>query len=255
MFEPLSVNLEHGERWWYAHVSELPGCVTRADTRNEALERLPGEIERHLRFLEDHGEHQGFSSLNFSVVEEAADIPELGEAGGAVALFASDLKPVEPLEFEAFQNLMRWNREELAKIVVPMDEQELAANPIPGRWSIDRTLRHIGNAKRGYVSRLGTVAERICTDLERRLSLGRRRFQPLERLRIVRESAVGALEAVFQNQPVGTLRRRAYTRHPEEPWTFRKVLRRFVEHEREHIGTIKKVVEALEWKGSSATLT
>ena len=40
-------------------------------------------------------------------------------------------------------------------------------------------------------------------------------------------------------------KRSAYTKHPEEEWTFRKVLRRFVEHEREHIGTIKKVIEAL----------
>lgn len=248
MSEPLSVNLEHGARWWYAHVSELPGCFTRADTRNEALERLPGEIERHVRFLEDHGEHPGFSSLNFSVVEEAADIPELGEAGGAVSLFVSNLKPVEPSEFTGFLNLMRWNREELAKIVEPLNEKEFVANPVPEKWSIEHTLWHIVNAEWWYVSRLGTDAERIHADFERRLRKGRRRIQPLERLRIVRESAVVALEAVFQNQPVGTLRRRAYTRHPEELWTFRKVLRRFVEHEREHIGTIKKVVVALEMR-------
>ena len=242
----LSVNLEHGERWWYAHVSELHGCFTRAETRREALVQLPGEINRHIKFLEDHGVRPSFSSLNFSVVEEAADIPELGEAGGAVALFASDLKPVENSEFTVFLSLMRWNREELLGIVEHLSVRELIAYAIPGKWSIDQTLRHMGNAERWYVSRLGINAELIYAGFERRLRKGRRKIQSLELLKLVRESATNALEAVFQSQPVGAFRRRAYTRHPDESWTLRKVLRRFVEHEREHISTIRKVIIALE---------
>jgi len=30
------------------------------------------------------------------------------------------------------------------------------------------------------------------------------------------------------------------TKHPEEPWSARKVIRRYVEHEREHIENIKQ---------------
>lgn len=245
MSSPLSVNLEHGEQWWYAHVAELPGCFTRADTRDGALAALPETIRLHLSFLEDHGNRPELRSQGFSVVEEVEGIPELGESGGAVALFESDLRPVEPSELRGFLDLMRWNREELVEAVEPLTEEERAAEPIPGKRSIDRTLRHIANAEEWYVSRLGAKAEMMYIDFSGNLKKGRRKFQPLERLTIVRKGASSTLEAVFPDQTKGTFRRRAYTSHPEELWTFRKVLRRFVEHEREHIATMRKLLDAL----------
>jgi predicted RNase H-like HicB family nuclease/uncharacterized damage-inducible protein DinB len=245
MSDPLSVNLEHGERWWYAHVAELPGCFTRAETRGEALAALPEAIRLHLAFLEGHGRHES-PSQGFSVVEEVDGVLELGESGGAVALFASDLKPVEPSELRGFLDLMRWNREALVGVVEPLTEEGRRAEPIPGKRSVDRTLRHIADAEEWYVSRLGTRAQRTYEDRRKCLQRDRRGLEPLERLALVREGAIHMLEAVFPDRRAGTFRRAAYTGHPEELWTFRKVLRRFVEHEREHIDTIRKAMDALE---------
>ena len=244
-----SVNLEHGERWWYAHVVELPGCFTRGEIREEVLNALPDAVAGHIAFLEARGHPVDATTLDFSVVEEILGIPELGEAGGAVALFASDEEPVGEGEFSYFLDLMRWNREELLGIVEPLSENERNARPLPDKWTIEETLRHVANAEEWYVSRLGAEIQEEFEGFVRGMNPEERWSSILERLEATRGGCVHALEYAFERGTEGIFTRKAYTQHPEEQWTFRKVLRRFVEHEREHIGTIKRVVEALAREG------
>lgn len=71
---------------------------------------------------------------------------------------------------------------------------------------------------------------------------GASRLSVVERLRLTRGAMISALEAALRNGHQGPFTRRAYTCYPEEQWTLRKVLRRFLEHEREHLGTIKIVL-------------
>jgi predicted RNase H-like HicB family nuclease/uncharacterized damage-inducible protein DinB len=243
--KPFSVNLEHGERWWYAHVAELPGCFTRGETREEVLEALPDAIAHHVTFLEVRSHPVSQKTREFRVVEEAHGIPELGEAGGAVALFASDEEPVGEREFKLFLDLMRWNREELLGIVEPLSENERNARPLSDKWTIEETLRHVANAEEWYVSRLGAEIQEECEGFVRGINPEERWGSILERLEATRQGGVHALEYAFGRGVEGVFTRAAYTQHSEERWTFRKVLRRFVEHEREHIGTIERVVGAL----------
>jgi predicted RNase H-like HicB family nuclease/uncharacterized damage-inducible protein DinB len=242
---PWSVNIEHGERWWYAHVAELPGCFARGETREEVLGALPEKITRHIAFLEARGHSTGARAVEFRVVEEIQGIPELGEAGGAVALFATDQEPVGREDLQYFLKLMRWNREELLGNVEPLSERDKEARPFPDKWTINETLKHITNAEEWYVSRLGAKSQKEYKSFIRGLHPNGQRLSTLERLGTVRRGAVHALECAFASGVQGVFTRAAYTRHPEERWTFRKVIRRFVEHEREHIGTINRVVDAL----------
>jgi predicted RNase H-like HicB family nuclease/uncharacterized damage-inducible protein DinB len=247
--KPWSVNLEHGERWWYAHVEELPGCFTRGETREEVLGALPDAVAGHVAFLEARGHPVDKTTLDFRVVEEILGIPELGEAGGAVALFTSDEEPVGEGEFSRFLNLMRWNRGELLGIVESLSENERNARPLSDKWTIEETLRHVANAEEWYVSRLGAEIQEECEGFVRGINPDESWGSILERLEATRRGCVHALEYAFGRGVEGVFTRAAYTQHPEERWTFRKVLRRFVEHEREHIGTIKRVVEALAREG------
>jgi uncharacterized damage-inducible protein DinB/predicted RNase H-like HicB family nuclease len=239
------VNLEHGERWWYAHVVELPGCFTREDDREEALIALPGAISRHLEYLRSKGVKRGWAASGLRVVEEVDGIPELGEAGGAVALFGSDRAPVSGAEFRPFLELMRWNREELMSIVESLSENARTARPLPGKWAINETLRHIANAEEWYISRLGLKAQREYEAFIETMKPDKKRQPILDRLYTTRQGVYHVLDVSFEGGVPRVFKRSAYTKHPEEEWTFRKVLRRFVEHEREHIGTIKKVIDAL----------
>jgi len=238
------VNLEQGDQWWYAHVAELPGCFTRGSTREAVLASLGKAITDHLAFLRAHGHRLEGGSSPFAVVEEVEGIPELGESGGAVALFASDMTSVNAQEFDVFLSLMQWNRGELLALVEPIPEDARNARTLQGKRTLNETLRHIMNAEEWYISRLGLGVQKEYEGHARRLRLGRRQTIP-DRLATTRQNAVQTLKEVFARGKLGIFTRVAHTRHPEEKWTFRKVLRRFVEHEREHIGTIRELLPAL----------
>lgn len=242
--KPWSVNLEHGERWWYAHVAELPGCFTRGETREEVLHALPQEIDRHLSFLREKGRPSP-ETTKFLVSQEIHGITELGEAGGAVALFDTDERPVSKKDLDVFLESMQWNREELLRVVRPLPEKARDARPIHDKWTINETLNHVANAEEWYISRLGEDIQEECEGYIERLDSSLQGNDVLRRLAVTRQGAVHALRAAFSRGVRGTFTRAKYTSHPEEQWTFRKVLRRFVEHEREHIDTIRRVVEAL----------
>lgn len=239
------MNLEHGGHWWYAHVAELPGCFTRAASREAALNTLETTIARHLTFLRTHGLGFKGAPSDFTVGEELHDIPELGESGGAVALFASDRQAVSGRDLDMFLRLMRWNREELLGLVQPLQKHARDARPLSDKRTLNETLRHIMYAEEWYLSRLGPAIQKQYEERLRSLRQTRRIRSVLDQAVNVRRSAVQTLKAVQGQELPEVFRRRAYTRHPEEEWTFRKVLRRFVEHEREHIGTILQLLPLL----------
>lgn len=245
MTRPWSVNLEHGDQWWYAHVAELPGCFTRAATRGAALAALNEAIANHLAFLRTHGLNLKDAPTACTLGEEIHDIPELGESGGAVALFASDRRTVSGVDFDMLLRLMQWNREELLALVEPIEEPARNARPLSGKRTINETLRHIMYAEEWYISRLGPAIQEQYEGHLRSLRQAQGKGGVKDQLVRIRQSAVQTLKVVQQRGMPEVFRRRAYTKHPEEEWTFRKVLRRFVEHEREHIGTIKQLVPLL----------
>jgi hypothetical protein len=52
------------------------------------------------------------------------------------------------------------------------------------------------------------------------------------------------LRALTEEQRAAIVYPTAWAYHPEEPWTARKALRRFVEHEREHTWQVREILEA-----------
>jgi len=240
-----SVNLEMGDYWWYAHIVELPGCFTRGESREAVLKSLPVAIKQYSKFLERHGHQLEISSLEFDVVEEIHGISELGEAGGAVALFASDKIPITKKELDFFLNLMQWNRQDLLALVQFLPEKIQNARPFPKKWTIDETLHHIANAEEWYISRLGATLQNEYETLIKTPSSGLQKEIIFDHLATIRNGAIQILRKVFSQKRGGSFTRAAYTTHPREVWTFRKVLRRFVEHEREHIGTIEGIITAI----------
>ncbi|MFW9985063.1 MAG: DinB family protein [Candidatus Odinarchaeota archaeon] len=237
-----SVNLEHGERWWYAHVIELPGCFTRGQTRGIVLNKLLQAITQHLAFLQRKGQKLSVKTQEFQVVEETNEIPELGEAGGAVALFTSDLAPLSQVEFNQFLHLMEWNREDLVALVQPVTDATRDVRLIPTKWTINETLRHIANAEEWYISRLGPAIQSEYESLLNQTQHYREEKSILAHLAAVRHCAFHVLKKAFSQGVSRTFTRSTYTRHPHERWTLRKVLRRFVEHEGEHIHVIEQLI-------------
>jgi len=221
-------------------VVELSGCFSRGASRDEALSLLDEAVEGRLAWLMTRGLNYPHLS-GFKVIEEQHDVPELGESGGAVALFKSDEAPVDEAYLGEALRLMQFSREEVLSAVEHLSEEELDACPIPRMRTVRRDITHIVDAEEWYISRLGPKYQSAYEDNLRTMTEARR-LSAVERLRLTRDAMIPALESALRDARQGPFTRIAYTRYPDEQWTLRKVLRRFIEHEREHLGTIKIVL-------------
>ena len=100
-------------------------------------------------------------------------------------------------------------------------------------------MSHIANVEEWYISRLGEDAE---LDYQTNTSLKIQvldKFPILERLSIVRKASILTLQKYIIVKGNTKFIRKKYTDFPQEEWTAHKVLRRFLEHEREHFGSLK----------------
>lgn len=220
-----------------AHVPDLPGCIVRAPTREAALQELPTAIRRYQAWLRRHGEPA-------PPEEEAVEVEVAGESAGfgpfvsrdATALFPPDQPPIAPQEMERYFRLMEHSRADLLALVGELPDETLDLRASPQSRSIREILRHIGNAEAWYVSRL-LPPERLPPEWE-----GDERLPIFEFLEMERRTSVECLRRLSEEERSGLFHPAWWTEHPEEPWTARKVLRRFLEHEAEHRDEIREVL-------------
>ncbi len=204
-----------------AHVAQLPGCTSSGATQEVALARLPEAIQAYNAWLRAHGEPaaEPDEPIGIEVGGTVRDSdPHLGDTSG---LLPTDQQPVTPAEVAQFLRLMAYSRRDLLDQVTGMSRELLCWQPSDGSdgtdsWCIDDILEHVARAERVYASRLsGNV------------------FEILEE---ARQAAVDRMARLTEQELSQT------TEHQGEYWTARKVFRRFLEHEREHVQQIARVV-------------
>ncbi len=224
-----------------AHVLDLVGCTVRAPSREEALRRLPEAVRDYCNWLRRHGEPVPPQS-DSPTLEVAGESVGFGpfNPGDAAALFPPDSQPLTRGELETYLRLMAHSRADLLELVRGLDDETLDWQPDAETFSIRRTLRHIGNAEQWYVSRL-YAPEALPPEWERDEAM-----PVLDFLEMERRTAVALLRSLTEEQMSGVYHPSHWTKHPTEPWTARKVLRRFLEHEREHTSQIRETLNACE---------
>jgi hypothetical protein len=99
-------------------------------------------------------------------------------------------------------------------------------------------LRHIGNAEEWYVSRI-VPADTLSPEWEHDEELPLFEFLAMER-----RTAVERLRRLTDAERSEVFYPQGWTDHPDEPWTGRKVFRRFLEHELEHTGQVREILTA-----------
>lgn len=67
-----AVVIEKGQDSYGAHVSDLPGCVAAAETREEVLRLIQEAIELHIEGLREDGQPVPAASSSVELVEVAA---------------------------------------------------------------------------------------------------------------------------------------------------------------------------------------
>ncbi len=194
-----------------AHVPDLPGASARGKTIEEAKEKIRDAIKEYVRLLRDVGEQVPRFSEGIEL--------EFQEADGAT--FLTDYDGLRPNEMETLFRWMAVSRQELMDLVKDLPEEAMAWKANEESSSIREILCHLAEADLWYTDRLTRWPE-----------------APLFRLAAARGVALERLRDMSEEK------RASVTTFDGEDWTPRKVVRRMLEHEREHIHEIRELLAA-----------
>ncbi len=200
-----------------AHIPQLPGCIVRASTPELAEANIESAIRQYILWLAVHSKSPAppCPAIHVNIAERCQGDAASG-TGSRVALLNADCMPLNKSELKEYLRRMRFSRADLLELAaIPQDA--LAARSDKRQRSLHEILQHIAEAEHWYLTRLMPVP---------RL---KPYSTPFERLERVREIAYARL--VQQDSYLGG----KIVTPAGEAWTLRKVLRRFLEHEREHI--------------------
>lgn len=220
-----------------AHVPAFPGCVVRESSREAALLALPNAVESYLGWLQRHGEQVDHVSrpISFRVAGLNADTGPF-DPGDQAALFPWETGALTLEEMARTSQLAAYNRADLLALVRPLSRSVRKWKPGPDEMSIDQVLRHIGNSEQWYVSRLvppDTLPAQWSDD---------EALPTLTFLKMTRETVERRLRQLSDEELGQVFTPTHFTEKEGEPWTARKVMRRWLEHEREHTAHIAHIV-------------
>ncbi len=193
-----------------AHVPALPGATARGETVEEAREKIHQAIKDYLALLHNVGEAvprgDGELHLEFEEVNTTT--------------FLTDYDTLRPNEIEMLFRWMAISRQELMDLVKQIPPDALDWQPDAETPSVRDIICHVAEADLWYTDRLTQWPE-----------------APLFRLAATRGVALERLRSLNEKD------RASVKIHEGEEWTPRKVMRRMLEHEREHIAQLYGLLE------------
>jgi hypothetical protein len=212
-----------------AHVPELLGLYICSESIGKTIRLLADKTRQYRLWLRRHGEYVKSGEVEFDVREiKFGTCPRL--SGNKAALFSFDLDGPTNEEIKIWLRRARWNRQELMNLVRELNPATLD-HKLKGKRSIREILHHIANCDWWYVSRLNVkLPENGPDDTFARLDWARGiAVKTLRNLTHYQKSSI-----FIPTKYSGTTR--------GEKWTERKVFRRMLEHEREHIENIQNIL-------------
>ena len=210
------------------HVLDLLGCIAQGPTTEAALDATPGAIRAYLRFLRRHGEQvEPDGAFGTVVVEHVMEGPWLGNGNPAPG-FGPD-SAAESLgadELAVYLRRLTWLRADLLQRIGDMPCEQLVAEPETHGRSIYHILEHVAESQYAYL----------------RAVLGKVDGLPAA-LRAVRQGPEGVASALHDAWRLTSARLEAMTgaerakvvQRGQVTWMARRMLRRMLEHEWEHL--------------------
>lgn len=217
-----------------AHVPDLVGCAAGGPSRDTALSALPYAIRDYLDWCARHGDPLPDDGIIEVSLAEVVHGCRPWRIDGAAALFSADRAPLGDVELRTYLRRLGYARDDLLALIrsIPVEECVL---PDDEHRSSRELAAHIVFAECWTLSRLGLrLPETEAGD-------------PTEHLI---DSRARSTEAILRLSPrqrdLVYIPTHAPGDDPEEGWTLRKVLRRILEHELEHVNRLRRAVPALE---------
>jgi hypothetical protein len=206
-----------------------PGCFAFGADGPAALEAVPGPSDYRC-WISEHSSHSWLVAMMLVHLKRPFecytinDDFEPDQQGYEVnAWFRHDWKPLTSEDIQHGHLLLDWGREHLLNIVGSLSAEVLDRTYPAERWSIRGILNHIAGAEWWYLDRLGLSFPRANVPAE-----------PFQRLDMVRHKLVEILPGMVGSTQVVGL--------DGEFWSPRKLLRRAVWHEVDHINHIRKLI-------------
>lgn len=198
-----------------AHVLELPGCNARAGTREEAVARVKQSFRDYLSLLAERG--MSVDHWNGLDVEafEVKDAPARG-------VFPEDFRRLDEHEMRDFLRQLEVSRSALLAEVRGLSAEQLENHPAPSMWSVREALEHLMETEVALLSKLEKWPDREFATLQ---AVHRMAFQ---RFTVMDPEDTGIDHTIEGRR-----------------WSTRKVMRRILEHEYEHLGHIREILAAL----------
>lgn len=203
---------EHNGEDTILYAGDFPGAFTRGENLETAKEKMPGEIRAYLRW-------RGGSSLDaaeIEIVQEKVSELQIRDADSDV-LFDGEEAPMTREEYEALKALVLRSAEDFLTLYESVPDKHAGCMPLrqtfygPVPRTAEEMYVHTRSVNAYYFAEIGVEADNDGTIVECR----RRGFEKLEQL-------PGFLEKEAEEGSYG------------EWWSLRKVLRRFLWHDRIH---------------------
>ena len=222
---------QHRKTWIYA--PSLPGCSTVSPTSDQAVEYARTAILERLAFLRRHGE----STAVFEPIEPvvAGHTIERKVLGFGQLFIPTDLAPVTPDEAASQLLWASWSREELVAAAKAISEP-LAVKPATGGRPAAAILSHVAGSEWAYVSStLGTLPGHAAVIA----AIEGAGEEPWAALAAERETVMERLRAMSAEE-LTTIKERG----GKPPLSARRMLRRLLEHEWEHVLELRSRIAA-----------
>lgn len=204
-----------GETYWVASVAELPGCVASGTSRDDAVANARRAFGSYLELLEARGiatdEWKQLDPASFAVEESSA-----------AAVLPDDVGPLDEHGLRDHLHRMEASRAALLAQVRGLTAEEMERKPTPSMWSVREVLEHVMQTEVTFLSRLEKwPASEFAT------------LQAVHRMAFQRFTVMDPEDTAIDHEILG------------RRWSTRKVMRRMLEHEYEHLEHIREIVTAL----------
>lgn len=220
----LSLAMETNGKGFHGFIVELPGAFVRGPSEEEAVSKAQGEAESYLRWL---GQKRA-QSPRVRIVQTLQCRLTVEDADCEI-LLADDKQQMSDQEFRLLAELAKYSGItfntlfDSAKLKDWVDEARIRTTFYgQNKKTIREIFDHVKQTQCFYISRTG-------------LSLNENREEPFMRMRDLSLETLASLFRKSEKSKIYTL--------DGEDWTLKKILRRFIWHDRIHGKAIVRILE------------
>ena len=220
---------EYNDLGYLIYAANYPGAFVRGTSESEALAKFPGELKSYLRWCDAPPAPE----ISVEIVQRKLSELQICDADSDV-LFDLERRPMTQAEYDAEKLLVLKSARDFAALYASIPHPDISGRP-PRRTFygvVPRTPRrmyeHVNSTTAYYAAALGI-------ELENLPDLYANRMQALAEVELLPDFLSG----------------RVYIAPDGESWTLRKLLRRFLWHDRIHARAMWRTASAL-WESQVA---